>query len=87
MTEEENRAMFTGCVGGDACGWRGIHNKFPGVSGIITLSRVGFNEAHDIALLYLSNSSDDEAAMGVYLLLAKHEGRWEVVGLAMSWVS
>jgi len=87
MTEEENRAMFAGCVGDGACGWGAFHKKYPGVSGITTLSRVGFNEAHDIALVYLSDSRDYEAAVGMYLLLAKHEGRWEVVSQMVSWVS
>lgn len=84
LTEAENRAMFDGCAGGDACGWTAFHKRYPGVSGVTTLSRVGFNEAHDIALLYLSASRDYGPPMGLSLLLAKYEGRWEVIGMAVN---
>jgi hypothetical protein len=87
MTEEENRATFDGCVGGDACGWSVFYKRYSGVSGITTLSRVGFNEAHDIALLFLGNRSGNIGGLGMYLLLARHEGRWEVISRAGSWIS
>ena len=87
MTGEEYRAMFDGCAGGDTCGFSVFYKKYPGVSGVTTLSRVGFNETHDIALLFLSNLSGNIGGLGMYLLLSKHEGRWEVIGRAGSWVS
>ena len=87
MTGDEYRSMFAGCTGGDTCGWSAFRKKYPGMSGITALSRVGFNETDDIALLYLSHSRDYEAGMGLYVLLNKHEGRWEVIGLTRGWVS
>jgi hypothetical protein len=87
MTGEENRTMFAGCLGGDTCGWSAFRKTYPGMSGITTLSRVGFNETNDIALLYLSCSRDYEAGLGLYVLLAKREGRWEVISLTTNWIS
>ncbi len=87
ITEAERQAMFAGCLGGDACGWSVFYKRYAGASGITSLSRVGFNDARDIALLYLGHSRDWEAGMGLYVLLAKHEGRWEVTSLTTSWIS
>ncbi len=87
MTEVEHRAMFAGCSGGDNCGWAVFYKKYPAAPGITTLSRVGFDATHDFALLYLSNVRDYEAGTGLYLLLAKREGRWKVISRSRSWIS
>ncbi len=63
---------------GDYDGWEGFQKKYPDAQGIMTLSRAGFNDAQDQALVYVHNASDGLAGAWVYVVLRKRGGAWEI---------
>lgn len=67
--------------------WTDFHAQFPEAGGYFMLSRPGFNEAGDQALVYLSFFAGSLAAHGSYYLLSYENGVWLVVGEAMLWIS
>jgi len=87
ISERERSVMFSGCMGEVNCGWKTFYEKYPGAPGITSLSRVGFNKAHDTALVYVGNVRDWEVGSGLYLLLAKNNGEWKVISRTRSWIS
>jgi len=68
-------------------GWQLFYEKYPNASGIATLSRVGFNNALDQALVYAGMQSHWLAGAGYYLLLNKVNGAWIVEQQVMTWIS
>jgi hypothetical protein len=64
--------------------WR---NRNPGESGLVTVSRVGFNRTGTQALVYWSEFWAPLAASGSMMLLEKIEGRWVVRRSLMIWIS
>lgn len=88
ITENERSTMFSGCMLEETkdCGWKAFRAKYSG-AGITTLSRVGFNNKHDTALVYVGNVRDWEVGQGVYLLLAKSDSQWKVISKTRAWIS
>ena len=68
-------------------GWDDFYTKYPGSQGILTLSRVGFNEARDTAVLYSGSQSNWLNGNGSMVLMKKAAGRWTVLDGATMWVS
>jgi hypothetical protein len=68
-------------------GWDVFYNRYPEAPGIITLSRVGFNEQNDQALVYLGIQSYWLAGSGNFYLLNKIDGEWVIDQQVMTWVS
>jgi hypothetical protein len=68
-------------------GWEDFYAKYPGSQGILTLSRAGFNEAKDTAVLYTENQYHSAGGEGDVVLMKKTAGRWTVQGEAMIWES
>jgi hypothetical protein len=68
-------------------GWEDFYAKYPRSQGILTLSRVGFNEAKDTAVLYEGNQWHGAAGEGNMVLMKKTAGRWTVQDKAMMWTS
>jgi hypothetical protein len=83
LSQVEMRQIF----GQNQDGWQLFYEKFPGVPGITTLSRVGFNPTLDQALVYVGTLSHWLAGAGYYVLLKKVNGVWIVDQQVMSWVS
>lgn len=67
--------------------WKEFHRKYPEAAGYVTLSRVGFNETRDQALMLTSFVCHPLCDEGVYILLAKSDGAWKVVNTARAWIS
>ncbi|HWQ45551.1 MAG TPA: hypothetical protein VN376_01725 [Longilinea sp.] len=67
--------------------WTGFHTQYPEVGGYFEISRPGFNETGDQALVYLSFFAGSLAAHGTFYLLSYENGVWQVVGEAMIWIS
>lgn len=67
--------------------WPAFYKQYPGSSGLISFSNVGFNEQHDQAFLYASRSCGGLCGEGSYFLLKKVNGRWEIVKEQGLWVS
>ena len=83
ISKQEIESIFSK----NASGWDDFYAKYPGSKGILTLSRVGFNEANDTAVLYAGNQSHWVAGEGNMVLMKKTAGRWTVQGEAMMWIS
>jgi hypothetical protein len=61
--------------------WKDFHAKYR-TWDIISLSRVGFNHRHDLALVEMG-----VGGIGHYYLLKKQNGRWLVTKKRVSWIS
>jgi hypothetical protein len=83
ISEQEIESIFSK----NASGWEDFYAKYPGSQGILTLSRVGFNEAKDTAVLYAGNQSHWVAGQGNMVLMKKTAGRWTVQSQSMMWIS
>ncbi len=73
----------------DEDGWDQFYKIFPGSTGVIEFSRVGFNADHTEALLYMGNQRHWLAGVGYYFVLKKDApgGKWRISGQAMAYVS
>ena len=71
----------------NASGWEDFYAKYPRSQGILTLSRVGFNEARDTAVLYAGNQWHAAAGEGNMVLMKKTAGGWTVQDRAVMWTS
>lgn len=68
--------------------WRAFHARYPDSSGLITLSRVGFNAARTQALLNVDRGCGGLCGDGTVILLTRSaEGRWRVTATRGTWVS
>ena len=81
ITEEQAGELFKS---GDEAGWEVFHTRFPDAQGIYTLSRVGFNEEGNQALVYMGLQSQDFTG-GYYSFLGKDEGMWTSLSSFMIW--
>ena len=68
-------------------GWDVFYNRYPEAPGIITLSRVGFNEQFDQALVYLGIQSHWKSGLGNFFLLNKIDGEWIIDQKVLTWIS
>jgi hypothetical protein len=68
-------------------GWQFFYEQHPDAPGITTLSRVGFNNTLDQALVYVGTMSHWLAGAGYYVLLKKVNGSWIVDQQMMTWIS
>jgi len=68
-------------------GWQIFYEQYPDAPGITTLSRVGFNNADDQALVYVGTMSHWLAGAGYYVLLKKANGSWIIDQQVMTWIS
>jgi hypothetical protein len=68
-------------------GWAFFYELHPDAPGITTLSRVGFNDALDQALVYVGTMSHYLAGAGYFVLLQKVNGVWIVDQQVMTWIS
>lgn len=67
--------------------WDAFYKAYPGAQGHMTLSRVGFNQTLDEALVYVTNGAGELAWEGYYLLLSKVDRAWKVTADMMHGVS
>lgn len=68
-------------------GWLVFYEKYPDAPGITALSRVGFNNTLDQALVYVGTMSHWLAGAGYYVVLKKVNGAWIVDQQVMTWIS
>lgn len=68
--------------------WRAFHERYPNSSGLITLTRPGFNAARTQAILNVDRGCGGLCGGGTIILLARDPaGRWRVVHTRGTWVS
>jgi hypothetical protein len=68
-------------------GWNRFYKKYPGSSGVISFSNVGFNSEMDQALVSASRGCGGLCGAGHFVLLTKERGVWKVESKVMTWVS
>jgi hypothetical protein len=83
MSEQEVASIFSSA----ATGWDKFYAKYPDARGFLALSRVGFNQAKDTAVLYTEYQSGATAGEGDVVLMKKTDGRWTVEDNSMFWQS
>ncbi len=82
ISEEELNEIFQ-----NAEGWDVFYEKYPNSTGVIQISRVGFNSNQTQAILYFGYHRESLDGQGYLIFLTKDEGNWivrEQVGL---WIS
>jgi hypothetical protein len=85
LVSDEEVAGFFKEGGG---GWEAFHKKYPKSSGIMSVSRVGFNAAKTQALVYTGWSCGGLCGGGGYTLLTKKKGVWvKKRDVGPTWVS
>lgn len=67
--------------------WAGFHKKYPTATGLVFFSKVGFNDRHDQAFVYVGRTCGGLCGSGEYVLLSKVNGRWVVSNEQGLWVS
>lgn len=83
LSRDEMSAIFSE----NQSGWNVFYGRYPDAPGITTLSRVGFNNTLDQALVYVGTQSHWLAGAGYYVLLEKVDGVWAVTQQVMVWIS
>ncbi|HEY6331136.1 MAG TPA: hypothetical protein VI756_17545 [Blastocatellia bacterium] len=68
-------------------GWTDLKAKYPGIGGIFTFSRVGFNHEMNQALVYAGWSCGPLCGHGDFFFLEKHAGAWTIKKQYSLWIS
>ena len=56
-------------------------------SGIIYLSRIGFNKEKTLAVFYAANPVDSEMGKGYMVLMKKNKNGWRLINFIYLWIS
>jgi hypothetical protein len=83
LSEADMRQIFN--VNQD--GWGIFYSGHPDAPGITSISRVGFNDAMDQALVYIGTQSHWLAGAGYFVLMKKVNGAWVIDQQVMTWIS
>lgn len=85
VNDSEIKELFAeGCEEG----WGKFYQKYPNSQGITTLSRVGFNQEKNRAIVYIGTQSHCLAGIGNLVDLQKDQsGNWKIVKQINLWVS
>lgn len=67
--------------------WDQFYRKYPNSPGLMFFSKVGFNDRHDQAFLYMGRYCGGLCGGGKYVLLNKVNGEWVVSKEQELWVS
>lgn len=67
--------------------WDSFYKKYPHSPGLVVFSKVGFNDRHDQAFVYVGRSCGGLCGGGDYVLLNKVNGEWVVRDEQNLWVS
>jgi hypothetical protein len=67
--------------------WNAFYRRFPGSSGLVEVSRVGFGQDGKSALVLVEYGCGGRCGGTLYVLLAKQGGRWRVVRTAQPRIS
>lgn len=72
-----------------ADGWKKFYDHFPGVSGIITISRVGIDAKGKVAIIYFGRQSGGLSGSGGTRVLRRKAGKWELTheSIGPTWIS
>jgi hypothetical protein len=65
--------------------WKKLFTAYPDSSGIVSLSKVGFDKTGTQALVYLANVYAEETGQGTILFLQKIGQQWKVKEKVLNW--
>lgn len=82
LTEEKAKKIFS-----SRGGWMEFRKKYPFASGIIYLSRIGFNKEKTRAVFYAANPVDSEMGKGYMVLMEKKGNAWRLINFINLWIS
>jgi hypothetical protein len=82
-----SQEVFDDILGRRGSRWTDFEAKYPGASGFILFSRVGFNADGDQALADMGYRCGDLCGAGGLYLLVKESGNWKVQETLMVWQS
>jgi hypothetical protein len=83
VSEQEMASIFSTTVSG----WKKFYAKYPDAKAFLALSRVGFNQEKDTAVLYTQYQRGPTGGQGDVVLMKKTDGRWTVEQDGMFWTS
>ncbi len=67
--------------------WDEFYDRYPNSTGIIELSRVGFDNNRTQAILYFGNQAGGKAGIGYFILLYKNMDEWIIYKKVLIWIS
>ena len=67
--------------------WPAFYKRFPGSTGNLGFSRVGFSADGTQALFYASNRCGELCGGGEYVVMDRREGRWVIEKEIQMWIS
>jgi len=79
--------VFDEILGRQGARWTDFEAKYPGASGFVLFSRVGFNADGDQALADIGYRCGDLCGAGGLYLLVKEGGNWKIQESLMVWES
>jgi hypothetical protein len=65
--------------------WKKLFSAYPDSSGVVSLSKVGFDKTGTQALLYVANMYGQDSGQGTILFLQKIGPQWKVKGKTVNW--
>jgi hypothetical protein len=68
-------------------GYRNLLSKYHEADGLITLSRVGFDQAQRQAIMVIGRQYGPLCGAGSYIVLESRDGVWSVVRSTLAWIS
>ncbi len=68
-------------------GWTAFYEAYPNSHGYTEVSRVGFNNSLDQAVIYVGNMAGPLMGAGFYYLMEKENGEWIIKEQIMVWIS
>jgi hypothetical protein len=83
LTTSEMQSIFR--TPGDI--WGRYYEKYPHATGLLKMSRVGFNPDGNQAAFYISNSCGGLCGAGYFVIMEKVDSKWKVVQEVQVWVS
>jgi hypothetical protein len=65
--------------------WKKLYAAYPDSSGIVSLSKVGFDKTGTQALVYIANIYGEDAGKGTILFLQKTGQQWKIKEQVVNW--
>jgi hypothetical protein len=67
--------------------WKRFYQLYPNSDGYMAFSRVGFNTEITLAFVYIQYVCGPECGGGIYYVLRRTLGKWQIVDQVDTWVS
>lgn len=85
LKEQEIKETFKDFI---YIGWKNFYKKFgEETQGLLTLSRIGYNDKKNRAMIYYSNQSNSTNGTGYIMILEKINSKWKICSSTMVWIS